>query len=109
MPSLPPSFPAGKEPTADWKIPVQPDFSVTPNDIPGAHGARRERAEFDETALVYLRALSVRYPTIDATLAAIAKLRAFLTLRKGTVHGELVVTGRVGAERVCDFIQRFAS
>ena len=42
--------------------------------------------EFDEKTLVYLRALSTRYPTIDATLTAIARLKAILTLRKGTIH-----------------------
>ena len=42
--------------------------------------------QFDEKTLVYLRALSTRYPTIDATLAAIARLKAILTLRKGTIH-----------------------
>src|SRR5437879_4331573 len=40
----------------------------------------------DETTLVYLRALSAQFPNIDATLAAIAKRRAVLTLPKGTVH-----------------------
>ena len=40
----------------------------------------------DEQTLVYLRALSVQYPNIDATLAALANLRAALTLPKGTVH-----------------------
>ncbi len=33
-----------------------------------------------------MRALSVQYPNTDATLAAIANLRAALTLPKGTVH-----------------------
>ncbi len=40
----------------------------------------------DEQTLAYLRALSVQYPNTDATLAAIANLRAALTLPKGAVH-----------------------
>ena len=40
----------------------------------------------DEQTLAYLRALSVRYPNTDATLAAIANLRAALTLPKGAIH-----------------------
>jgi fructose-1,6-bisphosphatase III len=40
----------------------------------------------DVQTLAYLRALSVQYPNTDATLAAIANLRAALTLPKGTVH-----------------------
>ena len=42
--------------------------------------------QLDEKTLVYLRALSTRYSTIDATLAAIARLKAILTLRKGSIH-----------------------
>lgn len=41
---------------------------------------------FDETTLVYLRALSALYPNSDAALAEIASLQAALTLPKGTVH-----------------------
>ena len=44
------------------------------------------RFTLDEQTLIYLRALSARYPSIDATLAAIAELHAALTLPKGTVH-----------------------
>jgi fructose-1,6-bisphosphatase-3 len=55
-----------------------------------------EPAEFDEKTLVYLRALSARYPTIDATLVAVAKLRAVLSLRKGTVHVISDVHGEFG-------------
>ena len=44
------------------------------------------RFSVDDQTLVYLRVLSARYPNIDATLAAIASLRATLTLPKGTVH-----------------------
>ena len=40
----------------------------------------------DDQTLVYLRALGARYPNSDATLAAIASLRAALTLPKGTIH-----------------------
>jgi fructose-1,6-bisphosphatase-3 len=40
----------------------------------------------NEQTLAYLRALSVQYPNTDATLAAIANLRAALTLPKGTIH-----------------------
>ena len=36
--------------------------------------------------LAHLRALSVQYPNAEATLAAIANLRAALTLPKGTIH-----------------------
>jgi len=49
-------------------------------------GFMTDPQQFDEKTLVYLRALSTRYPTIDATLAAIARLKAILTLRKGTIH-----------------------
>jgi fructose-1,6-bisphosphatase III len=45
-----------------------------------------EQSPLDERTLAYLRALSVQYPNTDATLAAIANLRAALTLPKGTVH-----------------------
>jgi fructose-1,6-bisphosphatase-3 len=48
--------------------------------------ASMEPSVFDEQTLVYLRALSAQYPTIDATLAAIANLNARLTLPKGTIH-----------------------
>ena len=41
---------------------------------------------WDKKTLAYLRALSVQYPNMDATLAAIANLHAALTLPKGTVH-----------------------
>jgi fructose-1,6-bisphosphatase III len=41
---------------------------------------------FDEQTLVYLRALSKRYPNVDSALAEIAKLRAVLNLPKGTIH-----------------------
>ena len=44
------------------------------------------RFSVDDQTLVYLRVLGARYPNIDATLAAIAGLRAALTLPKGTVH-----------------------
>ena len=44
------------------------------------------RFSVDDQTLVYLRVLGARYPNIDATLAAIASLRAALTLPKGTVH-----------------------
>ncbi len=44
------------------------------------------RFSVDDQTLVYLRVLGARYPNIDATLAAIASLRATLTLPKGTVH-----------------------
>ena len=40
----------------------------------------------DDQTLVYLRALGARYPNSDAALAAIASLRAALTLPKGTIH-----------------------
>ena len=42
--------------------------------------------DLDEPALAHLRALSIQYPNADATLAAIANLRAALTLPKGTIH-----------------------
>ena len=45
-----------------------------------------DRFPSGEQTLAYLRALSVQYPNIDATLAAIVNLRAALTLPKGTVH-----------------------
>ena len=45
-----------------------------------------ERLALDDQTLVYLRALGAQYPNIDATLAAIASLRAALTLPKGTIH-----------------------
>ena len=48
--------------------------------------ASLEQVPLDERTLAYLRALSVQYPNTDATLAAIANLRAALTLPKGTVH-----------------------
>ena len=44
------------------------------------------RFHVDDRTLVYLRALGAQYPNIDATLAAIANLRAALTLPKGTIH-----------------------
>lgn len=44
------------------------------------------RFTLDEQTLIYLRALSVRYPNVDATLAALASLHATLTLPKGTIH-----------------------
>ena len=40
----------------------------------------------DEPTLIYLRALRDRYPNAEAALAAIAGLRARLTLPKGTIH-----------------------
>ena len=43
-------------------------------------------SQFDEQTLIYLRALRDRYPTAEAALAAIAGLRAALTLPKGTIH-----------------------
>ncbi len=49
----------------------------------------------DNQTLVYLRALGAQYPNIDATLAAIASLRAALTLPKGTVHVISDVHGEV--------------
>lgn len=42
--------------------------------------------EFDAQTLIYLRALREQFPTAAAALAAIAGLRATLTLPKGTVH-----------------------
>ena len=42
--------------------------------------------QFDEQTLIYLRALRDRYPTAESALAAIAGLRAALTLPKGTIH-----------------------
>src|SRR2546430_3699913 len=39
-----------------------------------------------EYELTLLRALSRRFPTIDAAMAEIARLSAVLTLPKGTVH-----------------------
>ena len=44
------------------------------------------RLAVDDQTIVYLRALGAQYPNIDATLAAIAHLRATLTLPKGTIH-----------------------
>ncbi|MBL8149154.1 MAG: fructose-bisphosphatase class III [Blastocatellia bacterium] len=41
---------------------------------------------FDEQTLIYLRALSKEYPSIDSALAKIAYLEAVLTLPKGTIH-----------------------
>ncbi|MEW6731211.1 MAG: fructose-bisphosphatase class III [Acidobacteriota bacterium] len=46
----------------------------------------QEPIAFDEQTLTYLRALSKRYPNIDAALGEIANLQAVLTLPKGTVH-----------------------
>ncbi|HZJ14381.1 MAG TPA: fructose-bisphosphatase class III, partial [Chthoniobacteraceae bacterium] len=57
--------------------------------------------QFDEQTLIYLRALRDRFPTAEAALAAIAGLRAALTLPKGTthvisdVHGEYVKLAHV--------------
>lgn len=51
-----------------------------------ASPAAPPRLAVDDQTLVYLRALGAQYPSIDATLAAIAHLRATLTLPKGTVH-----------------------
>ena len=42
--------------------------------------------QFHEQTLIYLRALRDRYPTAEAALAAIAGMRAALTLPKGTIH-----------------------
>lgn len=42
--------------------------------------------QFSEQTLIYLRALRERFPTAEAALAAIAGLRATLTLPKGTIH-----------------------
>ena len=42
--------------------------------------------QFSEQTLNYLRALRDRYPTAEAALAAIAGMRAALTLPKGTIH-----------------------
>ena len=44
------------------------------------------RFTVDDQTLVYLRALGAQYPNTDAALAAIASLRAALTLPKGTIH-----------------------
>ena len=44
------------------------------------------RFTVDDRTLVYLRALGAQYPNTDAALAAIASLRAALTLPKGTIH-----------------------
>ncbi len=44
------------------------------------------RFTVDDQTLVYLRALGAQYPNADAALAAIASLRAALTLPKGTIH-----------------------
>ena len=53
------------------------------------------RLAVDDQTLVYLRALGAQYPNIDATLAAIANLRAALTLPKGTIHVVSDVHGEV--------------
>jgi fructose-1,6-bisphosphatase III len=42
--------------------------------------------EFDAQTLIYLRAMRDQFPTAEAALAAIAGLRATLTLPKGTIH-----------------------
>jgi fructose-1,6-bisphosphatase-3 len=41
---------------------------------------------FDAQTLIFLRALRDQFPTAEAALAAIARLRATLTLPKGTIH-----------------------
>ena len=41
---------------------------------------------FDPQTLIYLRAVRDQFPTAEAALAAIAGLRATLTLPKGTIH-----------------------
>lgn len=51
-----------------------------------APGASAPPAPLDDRTLLYLRALSHQYPTLDCALAEIAQLRARLTLPKGTVH-----------------------
>jgi fructose-1,6-bisphosphatase III len=58
-------------------------------------------AQVDEQTLIYLRALRDRFPTAESALAAIAGLRAALTLPKGTthvisdIHGEYVKLAHV--------------
>ncbi len=42
--------------------------------------------QFDAQTLIFLRALRDQFPTAEAALAAIAGLRATLTLPKGTIH-----------------------
>ena len=42
--------------------------------------------QFDAQTLIFLRALRDQFPTAEAALAAIAGLRAMLTLPKGTIH-----------------------
>lgn len=54
----------------------------------------------------YLRALSYRFPTIEAALGEIAHLRAILTLPRGTVH---VVSDVHGEFRKLDHILRNGS
>ncbi|MBI5518168.1 MAG: fructose-bisphosphatase class III [Deltaproteobacteria bacterium] len=49
--------------------------------------------------MVYLRALARRHPTADAVLAEMARLRAILTLPKGTVHVVSDVHGEHGKLR----------
>src|SRR5688572_17632631 len=43
-------------------------------------------SQFGAQTLIYLRALREQFPTAEAALAAIAGLRATLTLPKGTIH-----------------------
>ena len=44
------------------------------------------RFTVDDQTLVYLRALGAQYPNAEAVLAAVAAVRATLTLPKGTIH-----------------------
>ncbi len=58
--------------------------------LPSQASARRtpvpDPTTLDEQTLVYLRALSAQYRTIEDAIAAITNLRAVLTLEKGTIH-----------------------
>lgn len=48
--------------------------------------ANIDPTNLDEQTLVFLRALGAQYRTVDDAVAAIANLKAVLTLEKGTIH-----------------------
>ncbi len=56
--------------------------------LPPKPGSQPDSAapHFDEQTLVYLRALSAQYPSVDHVLTALASLRSVLTLPTGATH-----------------------
>jgi fructose-1,6-bisphosphatase-3 len=61
-------------------------MSTLPSHAPAQRAPVPDPTTLDEQTLVYLRALSAQYRTIDDAVAAISNLQAVLTLEKGTIH-----------------------